>query len=567
MNRSNENPEAFDRDPYAARDTGPAWPSAGNAGAAGAPAPLEGTVDTLDRDAPHPDDAPPTDHDALDGLPPQQQWMAGGAGTGESRYGNIRLAILLVAVVAGAIFFGPYVFIIIGGLLVSIVLHEFGHYWTARKCGMKATEFFVGFGPRLWSIKRGETEYGIKPIPAGAYVKIIGMNDFEEVDPADEPRTYRQQSAPKRMAVVLAGPFMNMLIFFVLMTSVFIFHGSPSPDSWTVDTVQATSSAEAAGLQVGDRILSVGGEPTTSFDNFRAQINAKAGTQVPVVVQRGGQEVTLTPTLGWRLNADAASKIQSKPALQPSDVIVSADGVALGTYDQLRTLLEQPGAPVTLRIDRGGNSYDLDVPRPVADLPVKGAAGYFGVKPQVPMVRETVPGAIAETGRQFGTVATGMFSGFGRLFSPSGASEYIDQFTPPTTAAPTAAAQPNVMRPVNGAPAPDAAPTSADSVRPISIVGIVQVGTGAAESGVWSFLALLALVNLALALINLLPVLPFDGGHAVIAAYEGIRGLFRGERYHADLTKMMPIVYGVFGVLILLGGSAVLLDLMHPVQY
>lgn len=571
MNRSNDNPDAFDRDPQAGRDAGPAWPAAGPARS---PEVADGAVDTIDRDAPPVvPGSPEADHDGLDALPPQQQWMAGGAGTGESRYGNIRLALLLVAVVAGAIFFGPYVFIIIGGLLVSIVLHEFGHYWTARKCGMKATEFFVGFGPRLWSVRRGETEFGIKPIPAGAYVKIIGMNDFEEVDPADEPRTYRQQSAPKRMAVVLAGPFMNILIFFVLMTGVFYFHGSPIPENWTstrtdwtVGTVQGGSSAAIAGLQNGDKIVSVDGEPATTFDNFRNQIDAKAGTEVPVVVLRGGQEVTLTPTLGWRLDKAAASAIASTPALTTGDVIVSANGTPLPTYEQLRSTLDQPGGPVTLRIERAGNKYDLDVPRPVV-LPVDGSAGYFGVKPDIPQVRETVPGALAETGRTFGSVATNMFSGFGRLFSPSGVSEYVDQFTPPTTASPTAPAQPSVMRPVDGAPAPDATGISADSVRPISIVGIVQVGTGAAESGLWSFLALLALVNLALALINLLPVLPFDGGHAVIAAYEGIRGLLRGERYHADLAKMMPIVYGVFGVLILLGGSAVLLDLMQPVQY
>jgi RIP metalloprotease RseP len=583
VNRSNDNPDPYDADPQAGRESGPAWPSAGRTAAAPAASAPDGAIDTLDRAPGAPGSSghgadPATGvapaHESIDDLPPQQQWMAGGAGTGESKYGNIRLALLVVAVVAGAIWFGPYVFIIIGGLLVSIVLHEFGHYWTAKKCGMKATEFFVGFGPRLWSVKRGETEYGIKPIPAGAYVKIIGMNDFEEVDPADEERTYRHQSAPKRMAVVLAGPFMNLLIFFVLMTGVFYFHGAPLAENWTstrtdwtVDTVQPGSSAAAAGLRTGDKIVSVGGEQATTFDNFKSQIDAKAGTQVPVVVLRDGQQVTLTPTLGWRFNKEAAGVIASKPALTTADVVLTADGAPLVTYDQLRTVLAQEGAPVTLRIERAGHKYDLDVPRPVA-LPADGSAGYFGVKPEVPQVSETAAGALGETGRTFGSVATGMFSGFGRLFSPSGASEYVSQFTPPPDPSSTqVAVQPNVMRPVDGAPSPEAATSTGESVRPISIVGIVQVGTGAAESGLWSFLALLALVNLALALINLLPVLPFDGGHAVIAAYEGIRGLLRGERYHADLTKMMPIVYGVFGVLILLGGSAVLLDLMHPVQY
>ena len=130
-------------------------------------------------------------------LSPDQAWIAGGAGSGESKYGGVRLALIAAAVVAGGVLFGPYVLIIIGALLISIILHEFGHFIVARMSGMKATEFFVGFGPRLWSFRRGETEYGLKLIPAGAYVRIIGMNNLEEIDPADEPRSYRAQSAPK----------------------------------------------------------------------------------------------------------------------------------------------------------------------------------------------------------------------------------------------------------------------------------------------------------------------------------------------------------------------------------
>jgi hypothetical protein len=163
------------------------WPRAGQEGPAWRSAPAG--VDTLPPDALP--GAEPQDFAQYDGLPPTQAWGAGGAGSGESRYGMVRLAVLLAAVVAGVYFFGPYVFIIIGGLLVSITLHEFGHYWTAKRSGMKVTEFFLGFGPRLWSFQRGETEYGLKLIPAGAYVRIIGMNNLEEVDPADEPHLSR----------------------------------------------------------------------------------------------------------------------------------------------------------------------------------------------------------------------------------------------------------------------------------------------------------------------------------------------------------------------------------------
>ena len=86
------------------------------------------------------------------------------------------------------------------GIILMVMLHEFGHYWMAKRSGMKVTEFFVGFGPRLWSFRRGETEYGVKAIPAGGYVRIIGMTNMEEVDPADEPRTFRQATPGKRLA-------------------------------------------------------------------------------------------------------------------------------------------------------------------------------------------------------------------------------------------------------------------------------------------------------------------------------------------------------------------------------
>ena len=107
--------------------------------------------------------------------------------------------------------------VMILGIVVMIFLHELGHFVTAKWSGMKVTEFFIGFGPRIWSFQRGETEYGLKVIPAGAYVRIIGMNNLDEVDPADEPRTYRQQSFPKRLLVVCAGSLCTSLQAFVLL--------------------------------------------------------------------------------------------------------------------------------------------------------------------------------------------------------------------------------------------------------------------------------------------------------------------------------------------------------------
>ena len=101
-------------------------------------------------------------------------------------------------------------------LIAIVMLHELGHFVTAKRAGMKVTEYFVGFGPRLWSVRRGETEYGVKAIPAGGYVRITGFTSTEEVAPEDEPRAYRQQPFHQRIIVASAGSVMHLLIAFVL---------------------------------------------------------------------------------------------------------------------------------------------------------------------------------------------------------------------------------------------------------------------------------------------------------------------------------------------------------------
>ena len=96
----------------------------------------------------------------------------------------------------------PWSLVFVVGLIVSVFLHELGHFITARRTGMKVTQFYMGFGPRVWSTKRGEVEFGVRALPIGAFVRIIGMNNLDESDPADESRTYRQQTYPKRMLVI-----------------------------------------------------------------------------------------------------------------------------------------------------------------------------------------------------------------------------------------------------------------------------------------------------------------------------------------------------------------------------
>ncbi|HEX3087675.1 MAG TPA: site-2 protease family protein, partial [Ilumatobacteraceae bacterium] len=131
------------------------------------------------------------------------------------------IAVLLVALYM----WSPWAFVFVIGLLISIFLHELGHFSTARWTGMKATQFFLFMGPKLWSFRRGETEYGIRAYPVGAFVRIIGMNNLDEVEPEDELRTYRAQTYPRRMMVITAGSMMHMLIAVVLLFTVYAVNG------------------------------------------------------------------------------------------------------------------------------------------------------------------------------------------------------------------------------------------------------------------------------------------------------------------------------------------------------
>src|SRR5947199_9836913 len=141
------------------------------------------------------------------------------------RLGYFVAIVLVLAIVTG---FSPFLAVIFA-IIAIVMLHELGHFMTAKWAGMKVTEYFFGFGPRLWSIKKGETEYGVKAIPVGGYVRILGMSNIEQVDPADESRTYRQKSYPRRLSVAVAGSTMHFLIAFLLLVVLWAAVGVPRP--------------------------------------------------------------------------------------------------------------------------------------------------------------------------------------------------------------------------------------------------------------------------------------------------------------------------------------------------
>ena len=221
--------------------------------------------------------------------------------TGDDR---IRLLLLIGAVVSFGLIGGLSGLVVVSSFVVMLVLHELGHFVVARLAGMQVTEFFLGFGPRLWSVRRGETTYGLKAIPAGAYVRITGMSSLDVVDPAVEYRTYRRQSYPRRMAVALAGPATHFAVALALLFVVYVAVGRPDPTRWVVGEVVSGSAAAAAEGPVGDRIVSVDGVETPGFEEFGRVVRGLPGQAVVVVTEREGDRSKRTMVLGERLMVD-----------------------------------------------------------------------------------------------------------------------------------------------------------------------------------------------------------------------------------------------------------------------
>jgi membrane-associated protease RseP (regulator of RpoE activity) len=197
-------------------------------------------------------------------------------------------------------------------LLTSVMIHEGGHFLTARRYGMKATQFFVGFGPTLWSTRRGETEYGVKAIPAGGFVKIVGMTPLEPLEPGDEGRAFFRHPAGPRTVVLAAGSFMHFVIATVLVIgSSFaigqVVESAPALAKLTDCVASGTDQtcgksdavpapAKAAGVHPGDVVVSINGHKVKDGSDFVRRVRASAGTPLALVVRRNGKDTSLTVT-------------------------------------------------------------------------------------------------------------------------------------------------------------------------------------------------------------------------------------------------------------------------------
>jgi membrane-associated protease RseP (regulator of RpoE activity) len=363
---------------------------------------------------------------------------------------------------------------IIFGIVALIMLHEAGHYFTAKRAGMKVTEFFLGFGPRVWSFRRGETEYGVKAIPAGGYVRIVGMSNLEDVDPDEEPRTFRHGTFGNRLTVILAGVSVNLILAFLLIYVALIGRGLPDTLEANVSRVVTDSPAAAAGIRDGDRIIAIDGQRLDVDRDIAEALRDRVGQPTTIVVKRDGGTVAVTAVPKERSNSDKSGII----------------GVSVG----------------------------------------QSVSSYRSFNPI-----EAVP----ESFSTIGQITRDTGAGIGRLFSPDGIERYSKNFTGDA--------------PKQGSPA--------SNERPRSIIGIVDIGGDLVGGNVWSLLFLLGAINLIVALFNLIPLLPFDGGHAAVVIYEQAASKIRGGEVRVDFRKLVPVTALVLVVFLTLGLSAMFLDI------
>ncbi len=227
-------------------------------------------------------------------------------------------------------------------LVLVIIIHEAGHFTFAKAFGMKVEEFFLGFGPRLWSTRKGETEYGVKAVPLGGYVRIAGMNPFQETPPEDFSRTYGAKAPWQRFLVVLAGPITHFVIAFLILWIYFAAVGTPTYQS-VIDTVdqnlvtaqgsKVPSPAVAAGFKAGDVIVAIGSTRQPSQDAIANYMQAHVGDPVPVVVRRGDRTLRLvvTPVLS---KVDGATRARIGIELASGAVVSRARANPIGAVGQ-----------------------------------------------------------------------------------------------------------------------------------------------------------------------------------------------------------------------------------------
>ncbi len=476
------------------------------------------------------------------------------------------LVLLLLAVVALGVFASwSWAFIVVA-IIFMIFMHEMGHFLTAKLTGMKVTEFFIGFGPRIWSFHRGDTEYGVKAIPAGAYVRIIGMNNLDPVEPGDEDRAYRIKSFPRKLLVVTAGSGMHFLMALVLMFAFLMWQGVPADDgSWVIGSVSDQSAAADLGLEAGDEIVSVDGVAVRDFDQFGDVVTTRGGQNVEVVYSRDGETITESVVLGARLTAEGAESIRG---LEIRDRILQIDGVDVFSWDEVVAAVDgRIGEPIPIVFDPARALEPQIIENAVVSeilVASEATTGFFGVSGEAG--RESLglissgTESVEQFGRLFSAVTTGMYDVFTGGALPNFVSDTLtgDVDTVHDDITSTDAEEREVASRALDTGNPD-------EERIISIYGAARFGSEITEDGLDQTLLFLAGLNVSIGLLNLLPLPPLDGGHVIIATYERIRS-FGGRRHEVDYNRVLPVTYAVFLVLSAFGLLAIFRDIIDPIS-
>lgn len=416
--------------------------------------------------------------------------------------------------------------VLITGVLLMVVIHEAAHFIAAKAFGIKATEAFFGFGPRIWSMKRGETEYGIKAIPLGGYVRIIGMNPLEEIDPEEEHRTYRGKPFWQKAVVVLAGIGSHFVVAFILFFVVIVVWGrtgGPSTEIAAVTTVLATSSGIAdedpLDLLPGDEIVTIDGVPLLEGSPLWQK---QPGEVTIIEIDRDGEIITDTTT----------ERVVVAPSflagIQPGDVFVEFDGVPIDTWDTFVDIAhDHPAQAVEVVMDRDGQLIEFE-----SVLAVNGfndqAVGYFGVSPTALDLDVGLFSGMGYAWEDLAAVTQGSFVGLYELVTNLG----------------------DIFGAVFGN---ESIPF--EEARPISVIGLARIAGPVQDALIW-----LALVNVFVGVLNVIPLYPLDGGHFAVALYERIRGR------EADVRKLLPVAAVVFVFIVMLGLLGIYLDIVDPLQ-
>ncbi|WFE27345.1 site-2 protease family protein [Solwaraspora sp. WMMD791] len=409
-----------------------------------------------------------------------------------------------------AYLFGVVLFAL--AILISVSLHEAGHMVTAKKFGMKVTRYFVGFGPTIWSFRRGETEYGLKAIPLGGFCKIVGMTpQDDDVAPGDESRVMWRYPVWKRTVVMSAGSVTHFGLAIVALWLAAVFMGLPNPDF--------PSSEEQA-------------------------------RQEPAVV--AVTDCVVVEYVSRACEAGDPASPAAQAGLRDGDRILAVDGVPVDTWGDMLEVVRgaQPGA-ATVTYERDGVTDTVEAQLAAVQRPELGS--------------EDGPlSTVAALGVGLRIEKPGMVT-YGPIEAFGATGDYLRQMAIGTVEA--------MMRIPEKIPALWASITGAerDIDTPISVVGASRLGGEAVANDAWELFVLLFIsLNFFVGVFNLLPLLPLDGGHIAIAWFEKIRSWVyavfgRPDPGRVDYFKLMPLTYAV----LLIGGAFTLLtitaDVVNPI--